>query len=141
MRAVFNIPGSHAWLNSIFRPALELRVRRQLRMLEHAVEARCVVLWLPGGTTSGDEVITFTGDCNARPGRFAHLRTSVPSHCELLVDGEHEDAVVCGVRLGRTLPTLGLAAISPRICLSAELLQAVGSTGEALEEVIVGALG
>lgn len=139
MSAMAMIPGSSEWLSVLFKPMLELRVRRQLRMLEQAAEARCVVLWMPHGTT--DEVITFTGDCNARPRRFEHLQTSVPSHCELLVDGELEDAVACGVRLGRTLPTFGLAAISPRICLSAELLQAAGQTGEALEEIIIGALG
>lgn len=139
MSAVFNIPGSHAWLSALFKPMLELRVRRQLGKLEHVIEARCVALWMPHGMS--DELITFSGDRNALPRTFDHLQTSVPSHCELLVDSEWEDAVVCGVRLGRTLPTFGLAAVSPRICLSAELLQAVGEAGEALEEIIVGALG
>jgi hypothetical protein len=141
MSAMAMIPGSSEWLSVLFKPALELRVRRQLRVLEQAVDARCVVLWMPGGTMSVDEVITFAGDRNALPRRFEFLRTSVPSHCEMETDDGWEDAVVCGVRLGRALPTLGLAAISPRICLSAELLQAVGQAGEALEEIIVGALG
>lgn len=139
MSAMAMIPGTSEWLSVLFKPMLELRVRKQLRMLEQAVEARCVALWMPHGMS--DEVITFSGDRHALPRRFEHLQTSVPSHCEMEIDGGWEDAVVCGVRLGRTLPTLGLAAISPRICLSAELLQAVGATGEALEEVIVAALG
>jgi hypothetical protein len=139
MSAVAMVPGSPGWVISIFRPKLELKVRRELAKLEHAVEASAVVLWLPGGTRP-DEVITFVGDRDVLPRRFEHLQSAVASYIDVVIDGVQEEAVVCGVRLGRGLPTLGLAAICPGRYASAELLHAVRGTGEMVEEIVVEAL-
>ncbi|MBZ0121180.1 MAG: hypothetical protein K8H88_29565 [Sandaracinaceae bacterium] len=133
------IPGTREWVRTTFTPRVELRLRKELRALLRTTDARAVALWHPRDRDA--DLITFAGDLDAVPEQAVERRSSVPSFQDVrLRDGSREVAVVHGVRLGRGLPSLTLAAVACGVDRSTDLFDAVELVGEALEEIVVSAL-
>lgn len=136
----FAIPRTAEWL----REKLDLRgqhqIRAVLRGLERSCDARLVVLWASEGYTS-KHVVDFYGDDAVLPPELPDLASSVPSR-EVVQDkhGEEHDAVVFKIRVGKEVPTLGLAIVVPGVEEAAPLFDAVEAAGEQVESIIVDAV-
>lgn len=133
------LPGTTPWLRAIVTPRVEHRVRRMLRRLERAADARVAVLWCSQGRD--DEVIAFSGDYSAVPKPFPYLRATVPTYDDFLLEcGERATAVVHVVQLGKGLPMLRLAAIAPGPVQSTTLFEAIEDCADGIEEIVVAAM-
>ncbi len=128
------IPGTQEWIRATFTPRVELKLRKELRALERATEARAVVLWF----AAGGEVIAFSGDRSAIPRRTPYMEGTVPTFEDFVLErGERIAAVVQVVQLGKALPMLRVAAIAPGPFESTRLFEAIEHCAERLEEVVV----
>ncbi len=131
------IPGTREWVRATFTPRVELKLRKELRALERATEARAVVLWFG----ADGEVIAFSGDRSAIPRRFPYVKGTVPTFEDFVLEcGERIPAVVHVVQLGKGLPMLRVAAIAPGPFESTRLFEAIEGCAERLEEVVAATL-
>lgn len=140
MMTLSDIRGTAAWLTSRIDLRTERRIRKVLRTLERAADARLVVVWMRNDR--GDaEVIASAGDFAAMPACPRELESTKPSYAELqLNDGSHELAVTHQVVVGRRIAKLALVVIAPGVTPNEALLDLVERTAEAVEEVVVDAV-
>jgi hypothetical protein len=135
------VRGTAEWLLARIDPAVELAIRRQLRVLERATSAASVVLAVR--TTSGTraEVIAYAGDRHTLPRTVAPLETSLPALVDLrTLHGDVETAVVHGVVVGRGIETPILVVMAPHLGSAEQWMRLVEETSEALEEILVAAV-
>lgn len=139
MSVAERIPGAGDWLLARIDARAELKLRKELRRLQREVGLLFVGLWV--SSTRGDILIEFSGEAAIAPQRYPFVSSSVPT-LEVFrgSDGEEHDAVLYRPRLGRGMPPLGLLAADVRGLDGSALFDTVEQLGDAVEEILVGAL-
>jgi hypothetical protein len=115
----------------------QLEVRGLLRTARRDLDAMFVGAWLVTVADQGDR-LEYAGDHRAGPARIPIAESEVASFTTV-VDSyqQSHEAVVCGGRLGRGMPRLVVAAVTPG--MSGRLvLDAVEDLAWAIERVVVG---
>lgn len=138
MSVAERIPGTGDWLLARIDARVELKLRKELRRLQHDLDAIFAGLWV--ATTRGDILVEFAGEIAVAPSSCPFVHTSVPTFETFVgADGLQHDAVVHRPRLGRGMPRLDLLVVDAAGADSAALFDAVESGSERVEEILVDA--
>lgn len=136
MSVAERMPGTGDWLLERIDARVELKLRKELRRLQHDLDAVFAGLWV--ATTRGDVLVEFAGEIAVAPSSCPFVHTSVPTFETFVgADGLQYDAVVHRPRLGRGMPHLGLLVANAAEIAANVLFDAVAASGERIEEALV----
>jgi hypothetical protein len=133
------LPGTGDWLLARIDVRVELQLRRELRRLQRDLDAVFAGLWV--ATISGDVLVEFAGEMAVAPAQCPFVEPTVPTFETFVgADGTHHDAVVHRPRLGRGMPRLSMLVADAARTEAAELFDAIESSAERIEDILVGAV-
>lgn len=136
MSAAERIPGTGDWLLARIDARAELKLRKELRRLQHDLDAVFVGLWV--ATARGDVLVEFAGEIAVAPPSCPFVHTTVPTFETFVgADGLQHDAVVHRPRLGRGMPRLDLLVADAGELEARALFDAAAGSAERLEEILV----